>query len=139
MNNFDYLLTELAIGIFSNDLELTKKIVEELNATTVVNDRDTSWLNISDVYDLRQDNESFHYFLDNFTNTDLLTLKGIWDVKSTFLYEKYKNGDCTVDEVKDFLNKTYQDVDSPIREYRYTILVRLALAIQDLNFIIKLK
>ena len=139
MNNFDYLLAELAIGIFSNDLELTESITKELNSTSVVNTSDTSWINISDIYDLRQDNESFHYFLDNFTNTDLTTLKGMWDVKSTFIYEKFKNGLCDKDEVYQFLEKTYNDIKSPIREYRYTILVRLALALKDLEFIIKLK
>jgi len=66
-------------------------------------------------------------------------MQSIWDILARTISMKFGRKEMSVNDVSDFLESIYNDVESPVREYRYLHLIRLALEIEDFNFIIRLK
>lgn len=140
MDNLDYtlLFVDLILATQQNNLELTKHIVTLLNQYIPSNENETL-ITQSDIYKLEIDNESFNYFLDNYEPTDEYVEQAIWDIKSRFMIVHFANNLISQEELQSYIYKILEDTDSPIRKYRYTSLVRMALMYYDYDLIIKIK
>ena len=79
------------------------------------------------------------YFLDHYIPIDEYSAKGIWDLKSRIIGNKFANKEISAEELNEFITSVYEDNTSLIREYRYIDLIRLALLVKNYSFIIKLK
>ena len=100
-----------------------------------------SWnfITAKDIYSLETNNDSFLYFLNNYKPKNKETLQALWDIQSRLINAEYMQQKITDKELTDFIMNVYNDFDSPIREYRYNNLVRLALNMKDYSLIIKIK
>lgn len=140
MDNLDYtlLFIDLILATRENNLELTKNIVNLLNEYIPENENETL-ITQSDIYKLEIDNESFNYFLDNYKPTDQYVEQAIWEIKSRFMTVHFANNLISQEELQTYIYKILADTNSPIRKYRYTGLVRMALMYYDYDLIIKIK
>ena len=140
--SFALSFIDLITGITQNDLELTKSAVENLNSAASAASTEAIqnlFITQTDIHQLEVDNESFMYFLDHYIPIDEYSAKGIWDLKSRIMGNKFANKEISAEELNEFITSVCEDNSSLIREYRYIDLIRLALLVKNYSFIIKLK
>lgn len=115
---------------YEANLDIDQDISNELNFITQ-----------EDVYNIYNNtvNDSFIYFLQNFIPFNELTHKGLWDILSRIMLNKFRNQEISTEELNNFITTIYEDTSSKIADYRHLNLIRLALASKNYNLMLKIK
>ena len=136
--SFALLLINLIESIQNNDLSKTEE-----NINSIINwEQDNPGfksLTSGDIISLKAENDSFRYLIYNYTSLDKDVLETLWNLKSHDLMDRFNNKIISGQDIEDFIYAEYEDKNSLIKNYKYLNLIRLAMLIEDYEFIQKIK
>lgn len=136
--SFALLLINLIESIQNNDLSKTKE-----NINNIINwEQDNPGfesLTSGDIISLKAENDSFRYLIYNYTSSNKNVLETLWNLKSHDLMDRFNNKIISGQDIEDFIYSEYEDKNSLIKNYKYLNLIRLAMLIENYEFIQRIK